>query len=415
MTVTAVTSPDDSRSIKRELTRSLRRRKLQALVLVAPLLLFILFMFIYPIGGMLLRSVYSPDFARAMPATVAAIAEWPGSGTPPEAAWAGVASDMVALQQRNEAGPVAAALNVEMSGARSLVLKTARNAGKLTAPYREAMVTLDPMWNDARIWQAIKRLSSPVTPRFYLAAVDMKVDEAGSIVSHPEDRQIYRSLFLRTLLISGVVTLCCLILGYPVAHLLANLPLRISNILMIFVLLPFWTSLLVRTTAWIVLLQKQGVVNSLLVWSHVLTDETRAELIFNRTGTILAMTHILLPFMILPLYSVMKTVSPVYVKAARSLGANQFVAFTKVYVPQTFAGVAAGCLLVFILAVGYYITPALVGGESGTLISNMIAYHIQKSLNWGLAAALGAILLTAILALYWTFNRLTKIDIIGLG
>jgi putative spermidine/putrescine transport system permease protein len=415
MTAAVITSSDDSRSIKRELVRSLRRRRVQAFLLVAPLLLFIMLMFVYPIGGMLVRSVYSPDFARAMPATAAVIGDWPGGGTPPEAVWAAVAGDLLALQQRNEAGPVAAALNVEMSGARSLVLKTARNTTKLAAPYQEAMTALDPQWKEPRIWQAIKRLSSPVTGRFYLAAVDMKVDDTGAIVSQPEDRQIYRSLFLRTLLISGLVTLCCLVLGYPVAHLLANLPLRISNILMIFVLLPFWTSLLVRTTAWIVLLQKQGVINSLLVWSHVLTDETRAELIFNSTGTIVAMTHILLPFMILPLYSVMKTVSPVYMKAARSLGANQFVAFTKVYVPQTFAGVAAGCLLVFILAVGYYITPALVGGESGTLISNMIAYHIQKSLNWGLAAALGAILLIAILALYWTFNRLTKIDIIGLG
>jgi len=176
------------------------------------------------------------------------------------------------------------------------------------------------------------------------------------------------------------------------------------------VLLPFWTSLLMHTTAWIAILQGQGVVNSTLVASGVIEESQRLSLIYNQTGTIVAMTHILLPFMVLPLYSVMRTINPSYVRAARSLGATSWTAFRRIYVPQTLPGIGAGLLLVFILAVGYYITPALVGGASGQLISNLIAFHMQNSLNWSLAAALAAILLAVVLLLYWLYDRLVGID-----
>jgi putative spermidine/putrescine transport system permease protein len=214
---------------------------------------------------------------------------------------------------------------------------------------------------------------------------------------------------------SALIAALCLLLGFPVAHLLATLPLRISNLLMILVLLPFWTSLLVRTTSWMVLLQSEGVVNNMLVAGGVLDDAGRIQMMYNRTGTIIAMTHILLPFMILPLYSVMRTIPPAYVRAARSLGASSWTAFRRVYLPQTVPGIGAGSLLVFILAVGYYITPALVGGASGQLFSNMIAFHMQRSLNWSLAAALAAILLAAVLLLYWLYDRLIGIDNMKLG
>ena len=139
------------------------------------------------------------------------------------------------------------------------------------------------------------------------------------------------------------------------------------------------------------------------------------QLIYNRTGTIIAMTHILLPFMILPLYSVMRTINPSYVRAARSLGATSWTAFRRVYFPQTLPGLGAGALLVFILAVGYYITPALVGGSSGQLISNMIAMHMTETLNWSMAAALAALLLGGVLVLYWVYDRLVGIDNLKLG
>jgi putative spermidine/putrescine transport system permease protein len=214
---------------------------------------------------------------------------------------------------------------------------------------------------------------------------------------------------------SLLITALTILLGYPIAHLMATMPLRYSNLLMILVLLPFWTSLLVRTTAWIVMLQSEGVLNDILVWVGVFSDDARPQLVYNKIGTIVAMTHILLPFMVLPLYSVMKTIPPSYLRAARSLGANQFTAFVRVYMPQTVSGIGAGSILVFILAIGYYITPALVGGTSGTLISNQIAYHMQQSLNWGLAGALGVILLGAVIALYFIYNRIVGIDNMKLG
>jgi putative spermidine/putrescine transport system permease protein len=216
-------------------------------------------------------------------------------------------------------------------------------------------------------------------------------------------------------MLSGLITVLCMLLAFPIAHLLATLPLAKSNILMILVLLPFWTSLLVRSTAWIVLLQQQGVINSALVALGIIDDQGRIAMIYNQAGTIIAMTHILLPFMVLPLYSVMRTIPPSYVRAARSLGASSWTAFRRVYLPQTLPGIAAGALLVFILAVGYYITPALVGGADGQLISNLIAFHMQKSLNWSLAAALAGLLLGGILLLYWLYDRLVGIDKMKLG
>ena len=207
----------------------------------------------------------------------------------------------------------------------------------------------------------------------------------------------------------------CILLGYPIAFLLATLPMRTSNVLMILVLLPFWTSLLVRTSAWKVLLQNQGVINDFLVWIGIIADGNRLELINNVTGTVIAMTHILLPFMILPLYSVMKTIPPTYMRAAKSMGANDFMAFRRVYFPQSIPGIGAGSILVFILAIGYYITPEIVGGTKGVFISNRIAYHISSSLNWGLGAALGAILLVVVLALYWLYDKFVGIDNVKLG
>jgi len=215
--------------------------------------------------------------------------------------------------------------------------------------------------------------------------------------------------------LSVTITGTCLLFGYPLAWLLANLPLRTSNMLMILVLLPFWTSLLVRTSSWIVLLQQQGVVNDVLVALGIVDDQNRLQMMFNQTGTIIAMTHILLPFMILPLYSVMKTIPPSYVRAAKSLGATDWTAFWRVYFPQTVPGIGAGAILVFILAIGYYITPELVGGTSGIFISNRIAYHISSSLNWGLGAALGVILLGLVLALYWVYDKIVGIDNVKLG
>jgi putative spermidine/putrescine transport system permease protein len=217
----------------------------------------------------------------------------------------------------------------------------------------------------------------------------------------------------RTFWIGLVVTVITLVLGYPLAYLLATLPTRASNLLMLLVLIPFYTSLLVRTTAWLVLLQREGLVNDALI-ALGLTNH-RIQFVHNRFGVYVAMVHVLLPFMVLPIYSVMKGISPQYMRAALSLGAGPVLAFREVYLPQTFPGIAAGCLLVFILSLGYYITPALVGGPQDQMVSYYISYFTNQTINWGMSAALSAVLLLAVLILFVAYNRLVGLDSIRLG
>ncbi len=394
---------------------SSRRPRLAGLWLTLPLIAFIGVFFLAPIGAMLWRSVHNPLPASLMPRTMAALNDWSGKGQPSDKAFAAVVDDLKALPAREDAAKLGAQLNFELTGLNSLIRKTAREAGKLTAPYTDSLIALDPKWGEAATWSALAVGLQPFTVKNYLAALDMRLNGDGSIDAAKPDDAVYVMLFTRTAWVAGLVTLLCLLLGYPLAHVLATASPRTASLLMILLLLPFWTSLLVRTTSWIALLQSQGVVNDLLVALGIISDANRVQLVYNMTGTLIAMTQILLPFMVLPLYSVMKTIPPSYMRAASSMGARPFQAFRSVYLPMTMPGIAAGGLLVFILAVGYYITPALVGGASGQLISNWIAFHMQQSLNWGLAAALGGLLLAGVIALYLIFNKVAGADRLRFG
>jgi putative spermidine/putrescine transport system permease protein len=406
----------DGTPLKASLNKAMRKNRIRAMLLVAPLLIFILFSFLIPIFDMTMRSVDNWHVGELMPKTTAALENWDGKDIPDEPVFAALILDLQAGAKSREIGKVGTRLNYEKSGMRSMITGSARKSKKIKdGPYKPKILKMHKKWSDLETWTVIKRNTSKYTIGYYLNAVDMKYDKSGEIVMQPENRQIYGKLFLRTFAISMAITIICVILAYPISYLLATLPLRYSNLLMIFVLLPFWTSLLVRTTAWIAMLQSQGVLNDLFVFFGLVNDDDRLQLIHNLTGTIIAMTHILLPFMVLPLYSVMKTIPPSYMRAALSLGANPVVAFVRVYMPQTLSGIGAGSILVFILSIGYYITPALVGGTGGTLISNQIAYHMQSSLNWGLAGALGALLLGSVLALYLLYNKLVGIDNMRLG
>jgi len=407
-------STTDGRSLGTALRAAQFAAKRRALLLVLPLLLFILVSFIMPIGQMLLRSVHNDAFSANMPTLSTWFEANPGEA-PDESAYAALAKDLQQARKDKTSGLIGTRINYDLSGTRSLFTATARNADDLVPPYRDAILSLNAQWGDPKLWQAMRSASSPYTANFYLAALDLTRDENGDIVRVEENRRIYVSHFVKTFVFSAVITVICLILAYPVAHMLATLPLAKSNLLMILVLLPFWTSLLVRTTSWMVLLQEQGVVNNALVAAGAVDPDNRLAMMYNQTGTVIAMVHILLPFMILPIYAVMRPIKPNFVRAARSLGASSWTAFRRVYFPQTLPGIGAGALLVFILAVGYYITPALVGGASGQMISNFIAYHMQTSLNWSMAAALAAILLAAVLLLYWLYDRLVGIDNIKLG
>lgn len=522
----AVLTTHDGQPLKRSLARALRREKMRALLLIAPLLAFILLTFIFPITDMLFRSVENTIVQQTLPGTVRAIQDWDSTSgeIPGEATFAALADDLMRAQEEKAHTRLGTRLNYDQPGISSMFRKTGRRIKRMEAdahleafknfnpawgeasawmalrnssewpsafprteiawrnweafvreddgpeadpsemvPYgftysalyydlvnlpestfealensenaavvalfdglqgslarfgsndfKEQFIEIDKGWADTKVWSVIKRLSPPITDSYFLSAVDAERTAEG-LERKPENERIYVLLFGRTIFLSLVITGSCILLGYPVAYLLANLPVRTSNMLMILVLLPFWTSLLVRTSAWKVLLQQQGVINDTLVFLNIVDEAGRLVMINNMTGTIIAMTHILLPFMILPLFSVMKTVSPSYVRAAKSMGASDWTAFWKIYFPNTVPGIGAGSILVFILSIGYYITPELVGGTTGVFISNRIAYHISSSLNWGLAAALGTILLVVVLGLYWAYDRVVGIDNVKLS
>ncbi|MBY6044910.1 ABC transporter permease [Phaeobacter italicus] len=528
----------DGTPLKRSLARALRMQKIRALMLIAPLLLFVLLTFILPIADMLFRSVENKIVSDTLPETVVAVQDWDADSgvTPPAPVFEALAYDLVVAAERKEHTRVGSRLNYENPGISSLFRKAGRRADDIGKVYIKQFEKLDPAWKepatfvsifadpawvssrsdgaeplfeesetaaaalpkastaytrwartiqqedndsptkedpwapvylalhndlaanpqapsafggdaqaalqavstaiaagevetttaydafvkidedwaDPEVWRTLKTYSGAYTNGYFLNAADFQKGADGAEL-RPESERIYGTLFLRTLLMSLAITVSCIVLGYPVAWILANLPSRTANLLMILVLLPFWTSLLVRTSAWKVMLQQQGVINDTLVWLGLVADDARLVMINNQFGTIVAMTHILLPFMILPMYSVMQTINPSYLRAAKSLGATNWTAFWRVYFPQSVPGIGAGSILVFILAIGYYITPELVGGTKGVFISNRIAFHISQSLNWGLAAALGSILLVVVLALYWAYDKIVGIDNVKLG
>ena len=401
----------DGTPLKVSLGRSLRRSKLRGILLVLPALLFLIIIFVVPIFNLLSRSVDDTLVNSALPRTFVAFESWDRQSLPEEAMFEAIFLD-ITTGDKYTGGKATTRMNYEKPGWRSLIKKSGRKFKKKIKgpPYRDAMIKIDKRWGDVTFWQTLGAMKDPQTLGYFLNAVDRQYDANKHVVMKEKERRVYVMLWWRTLLLSLIVTVGCLAMAYPVAHLLATLPLRYSNLLMICVLMPFWTSLLVRIVAWMVMLQNNGVVNSTLVWSGILDDENRLPMMYNFTGTVIVMIQILLPFMILPIYSVMKTIPPSYMRAAQNLGAPPSLAFLKVYLPQTLPGVGAGVILVVIVAIGYYITPELVGGKDGQLIGNMIAYHMQKSLNWGLAAAMGTLLLAAILLLYWVYDRIVGID-----
>ncbi|MBC7859417.1 MAG: ABC transporter permease [Burkholderiaceae bacterium] len=403
--------------LKRDLHKALLRKRVAALALIAPLAIFLLLTFVVPIAALLMRSVENPEVAATLPHTVAALSKWDRTGVPPDAAYVALAADLNAARESNTAGALARRINADLPGARSVVMKTMRATPLVDAdgkPLAEsaikpALIELDEEWGKPEFWQVIAKNGSKYSPYYLLASVDLKQDAFGHVYRADPEQSVYTQIFGRTFWISLVVTLCALAIGYPLAYWLSTMSERRANLFMILVLIPFWTSILVRVAAWIVLLQSEGLVNKALMGLGL--TQAPLELLFNRFGVYISMTHILLPFMILPLYSVMKSIPPTYVRAAVSLGSHPFAAFWRVYVPQTFPGIGAGALLVFILALGYYITPALLGGPNEQMVSYYVAYFTNVTINWGMACALGALLFLATLVLYSVYRRFAKTDV----
>ncbi|MBP2167266.1 putative spermidine/putrescine transport system permease protein [Erwinia toletana] len=401
-------APDtDGPTLNQRLRKVDAAKTRRSLWLIAPLLAFVVVCFLFPIGSILIKSVQNPELTSTLPNSVAALQKWDGVSLPDEALFATLGNELVAARERGQIAAVAKRMSYEDSRFRRLIVTTPRKMPKDGAPVKETLIAALPDWGKISTWQALQRASASVTPYYLLSVFDRKVDvDSGKIEKLPADQALYFNVLLRTLWMATVVTLFCVALGYPLAYWLAKQPVGRANLLMIMVLLPFWTSLIVRTASWIVLLQSGGLINSSLQWLGII-DHPLA-LVFNRVGVYISMTHILLPFIVLPLYAVMKGISPNYVRAAVSLGAHPFSAFWRVYVPQTYAGVTAGALLVFMMAIGYYVTPALLGGPEDQMVSYFVAFFTNTTMNWGMAAALGTQLLIIVILLYIVYIRVTR-------
>jgi len=350
----------DGIPLKVSLKKAERINKIRAFLLVLPLLAFILITFLVPIGDMLARSVDDRQINTVFPKTFEVYKKWDRQGLPSEEIYKTMFFELK-NSEGYSVGKASTRMNYSKSGWKSLLKKSKRKFKKIEeGPFKEKMIATDKKWADPEYWLALGQMVDPTTMGYYLNAVDLKYDSSKNIVQQKENRRIYNKTWIKTFKVSLLVTLFCLLLGYPISYLLATLPMKYSNLLMIFVLLPFWTSLLVRTTAWIVMLQQNGVINGILVWLGVISDDGRIQMVYNEAGTLIAMTQILLPFMILPLYSVMRVIPKSHMRAAQNLGAKPVMAFWRVYLPQTIPGISAGGLLVFVLAIGYFITPELV-------------------------------------------------------
>ena len=423
MAVTAIrnrSAPQGSALTPDELalaTRALNRRRLTAFALVVPLLAFVGFAFVAPITTMLHKGVYNPTVAELIPDTLARLQDWDGRGTPDESVLTTMAVDLKRLANERTSGKLAEELNRGLPGTSSIVKATARKFrnmadGDLVSVGATLLLEANERWGSPELWRAVQEAGKRYSERNFLTALDLERGADGEI-QRRESARIYIQLYVKTIKMALIITFLTILLGYPLAYVMANSSPRVANIMLIFILLPFWTSLLVRTTSWIALLQTHGVVNSLLMGIGITTQPL--EMMYTEFATIIAMTHVLLPFMVLPLYSVMKGIDPSLMRASLSLGARPIPSFLRVYFPMTLSGLSAGGLLVFIISVGYYITPALVGGTDGQMISNVIAFHMQQSNNWELAAALGTLLLVLIVCLYWAYDRMVGAGNIKLG
>jgi putative spermidine/putrescine transport system permease protein len=375
----------------------MRRTNLLAAILIAPLLALIVASFLVPVGMTLLTAVSDREVSEALPRTAALVRAWDGQGLPPEEAYAEIARELGSALEERRIGGVAQRLNFERTGLRTLLLRTARAHDTLSAPFKQSLIALDSRWGEPELWQLIRRSSGPLTSLYLLRSLDHTLTPAGAVVPVDPDEAIYLTLFGRTLFVSIVVTLACILLAYPVAYTIARLKAPWSSLALTLVLIPFWSSILVRATAWFVLLQREGPVNALLLAAQLVDHPL--QLVGTRTAVYLAMVHALLPFAVLPAYAVLRRIDGNYLRAAASLGAGEWQRFCRVTLPLSLPGVLAGGLMVFLLAVGFYVTPALVGGPRDQMVAFFVAFFMNQTVNWGMSSALAALLLAMTLGI----------------
>lgn len=375
--------------------RRLPRGRISVPLLAAPLVLFILVLFLWPVGRFLALAVDNSDIADNLPRTILALEGWSeAQGLPGDEVFAALVADLAEARRAGKDGLLAQLINQRLVGSRFLVIKTASDAADGVFPgvqVREAVLVAHSGWQNPALWSVIQRNGSAITDYYLLASLDLERAADGSLQGVPEERAQFLDVMQRTLWISFVVTLLCAVLAIPLAQAIVSAPPLLSRVLFGLVLFPLWTSLLVRTVIWIIVLQKNGPVNSALLAFGAI--EAPLSLIYTRFSLYLAMVQVLLPLMVLPIASVMRSVPPTYMKAAASLGASWWTAWRRVYLPMILPGILAGAAIVFVFALGYYITPTLVGGPTDQMISSYIAFYTNTTLNWGLAAALSIQLL----------------------
>lgn len=358
-----------------------------------PLLAFLIVFFVVPLCVVFNQAITDKTISQTLPQTLRALDSWNGEGLPDKPAFTALAQDLRDLDSRRQVGILAQRIGNEVVGGQQLLSRTARQVvrqGPEAQLDQATFAAIDPVWGKPEIWQIIRNGGGTTTTLYLKWATGLlhKYDPTGA-----DDHQGYDfpAILGRTLLISLLVTVVTVILGYPVAYVIAENPGRLGKGLMLAVLLPFWTSLLVRSMSWVVLLQGNGEVVEIFRWLGLLGAED--QLLYTRAATIIAMTQIQLPFTILPMLGVMQSISRTHVRAARSLGAGPIYAHIAVYMPQVAPGIAAGAMITFILCLGFYITPALVGGVNDQMVSFFVARFTNEELNWNLAAALSITLL----------------------
>ena len=382
------------------------RGALAAAALIAPLLAFLVVFFLWPLLMMVSAAIYDGSTRRALPEVAASIGSWSAGELPPPEVFAALVADLRTSGERAEFGDTVRRLNSDIPGFRTLLTRSASSVRQAPAGAPVNLVAIDPRWGTPAYWQAIRRSLSPLTDKNLLASLDLTRSPDGEIVSAAAESSAHRRILWRTFQISASVTALCAVLGLPYAMLMAATRGWVRTVLVLAVLLPLWTSLLVRTAAWVILLQNEGLVNDGLQAIGVIGQPL--ALIYNRAGVIIAMTHVLLPFMVMPIYTVLLGIPANLMPAAASLGAPPLLAFWRVLLPLSIPGVLSGSLLVFMAALGYYITPALVGGADDQMISSVIAFYATGTANWGLAGALGIVLLLSTIALYMIYGRISR-------
>ena len=380
--------------------------KISTFLLLSLPVLFLILSLVIPVCNILINSVRDSTLSELMPEFSNDMIRWDGKGLPNESAIEIFIEELMASRADRTHGRIARRINAQIPGMRSMILETSSKLEK-TVSTNSSVISdnlkllgnIDSRWKERRYWVAFKQAAPKWTTRHLLRLLDLKRDVDGRIVRVEERVRLFVRVFFRTLWICTCVTLICLCLAYPIAFRLAGLSPKNGNLVVLFLLLPLWTSMLVKSCGWLVSLQNEGVINDLGIilgfWNEPF------EMARHRRGTFVAMVHILLPFMAFPLYSVMRGIDPQHMKAALIMGASPLRAFFRVYLPQTIPGIGAGVLLVFILALGLYVPPALVGGPA----DQMLSYFVAANANGGFAGAISLQLLCIVGIVIFLYER----------